>query len=186
LTPQEIQTLLSNRFGRSLTIPDPDSFQVDTPDYRLLAILSGQQSWLRVLVPIAPAAEAMTFVEEFLAANFTDTLEVRYALNQGVLWAVWQHSVAGLTPEDFDTALDRAIELKRVGIDSAFQDFATKQVREIIRVSKQRGNTLEQTIQTLDRFYAEGVMGDLGATEDIRQNMMAAWQSQLQRLWDEA
>ncbi|AFY92014.1 hypothetical protein [Chamaesiphon minutus] len=185
MTPQDIQSFLTNRFGRQLTIADADSYQVDTPDYRLLIILSAQQSWVRMLVPIAPAAEAMTFVEEFLSANFDDTLETRYAINQGVLWGVWQHSVAGLTTEDFSTAIDRSIDLKRVGIDRAFQDFATKQVKAIVSIAKQRGDTLEQTMQTLDRFYAEGVMGDIGTTEDVRKEMMTAWQYQLERLWNE-
>jgi hypothetical protein len=185
MTPEDIQPFLTNRFGTTLKIIDADSYQVDTPDYRLLIILSAGQSWLRMLVPIAPAAEAMTFVEEFLSANFDATLETRYALHQNVLWGVWQHSVAGLTIEDFSTAIEHAIELKQVGIDRAFRDFATKQVREIIRIAKQRGDTREQTMQTLDRFYAEGVMGDLGATEDIRKEMMTAWQYQLEKLWDE-
>jgi hypothetical protein len=186
VTPDDIRSLLTNRFGDTLKIAEVDSYQVDTPDYRLLLILSAQQSWLRMLVPIAPAAEAMTFVEEFLSANFDVTLETRYAIHQGVLWGVWQHSLAGLTSEDFNTAIDRAIDLKRVGIDRAFQAFATKQVKAIVTIAKQRGDTLAQTMQTLDRFYAEGVMGDLGATEDIRQEMMSAWRSQLERLWSEA
>jgi hypothetical protein len=186
MTPEDIKTFLTDRFGRGLTMPEADSYQVDTPDYRLLIILSAQQSWVRMLVPIVRAEEAMTFVEEFLSANFDATLETRYAINQGVLWGVWQHSVAGLTPEDFNTAIDRCIDLKRVGIDRAFQDFSTKQVQEIIRIAKQRGDTLEQTMQTLNRFYAEGVMGDLGATDDIRKEMMTAWQYQLERLWNEA
>jgi hypothetical protein len=186
MTPEDIQAFLTNRFGTSLKIVDSDSYQVDTPDYRLLIILSAQQSWIRMLVPIAQAAEAMTFVEEFLSANFDATLETRYAIHQGVLWGVWQHSVAGLTSVDFNLAIDRSIDLKRVGIDRAFQGFATKQVKEIVRIAKQRGDTLAQTMQTLDRFYAEGILGDLGATDDIRKEMMSAWQSQLERLWNEA
>jgi hypothetical protein len=185
VTPADIQTFLTNRFGTTLKIVDDESYQVDTLEYRLLIILSAEQSWVRMLVPIAPAADAMTFVEEFLSANFDATLETRYAVNQGVLWGVWQHSVAGLTTEDFNTAIDRSIDLKRVGIDRAFQDFATKQVKAIVTIAKQRGDTLEQTMQTLNRFYAEGVMGDLGATEDIRTEMMTAWQYQLERLWNE-
>ncbi len=185
MTPEDIQPFLTSRFGTILTVIDADSYQVETPEYRLLILLSAQQSWIRMLVPIAPAGEAMTFVEEFLSANFDATLEVRYALHQDILWGVWQHSMAGLTPEDFSKAIERAIELKQVGIDRAFRDFATKQVRHIVLIAKQRGDTLAQTMQTLDRFYAEGVMGDLGATEDIRKEMMSAWQSQLERLWNE-
>ena len=184
MTPEDIQAFLTNRFSTTLKIVDADSYQVETPEYRLLIILSAQQSWVRTLIPIAPAADASAFIEEFLSANFDDTLETRYALQQGVLWTVWQHSVAGLTSEDFSTAIDRSIELKRVGIDRAFQDFATKQVQAIVSIAKQRGDTLEQTMQTLDRFYAEGVMGDLGATEDTRKEMMTAWQQQLERLWN--
>ncbi len=186
MNPVEIQTLLTARFGEKARQLDPDSYQIDTPDYRLLVIFSAEQSWVRMLVPIAPAAEAMTFIEEFLAANFDDTLETRYALHQGVLWGVWQHSVSGLTSADFSTAIDRILELKQVGIDRAFRDFATKQVREIVKIAKQRGDTLAQTMQTLDRFYAEGIMGDLGTTEAVRQEMMTAWRYQLERLWSEA
>jgi hypothetical protein len=185
MTPEEMRSFLTNRFGATLQVVDEDSYQVETPEYRLLIILSAQQSWVRMLVPIAPAADAMTFVEEFLSANFDATLETRYAMNQGVLWGVWQHSMAGLTPADLTTAIDRSIDLKRVGIDRAFQAFATKQVKAIVSIAKQRGDTMEQTMQTLNRFYAEGVMGDLGATEDIRKEMMMAWQAQLERLWNE-
>ena len=185
MTPADIQLFLKTRFDTKPTIIDADSYQVDTPDYRLLVILSAEQTWVRILVPIAPAAEAMTFALEFLSANFDATLEARYALHQDVLWGVWQHSVAGLTTEDLNTAIDRSIDMKRVGIDRAFQDFATKQVKAIVSIAKQRGDTLAQTMQTLDRFYAEGILGDLGATEDIRKEMMSAWQSQLERLWVE-
>jgi hypothetical protein len=185
VTPEDIQIVLTSRFGSGLKIADPDSYQVDTPDYRLLVIFSAQQSWVRVLVPIAPAAEAMTFVEEFLAANFDATLETRYAISQGALWGVWQHSMTGLVRADFSAAIDRLIDLKRVGIDQAFQSFATKQVQAIVTIAKQRGDTLAQTMQTLDRFYSEGILGDLGTSEDIRQEMMSAWQQQLERLWNQ-
>jgi hypothetical protein len=182
---EELQPFLTSRFGTALTKIDEDSYQVETPEYRLMIILSAQKSWVRTLIPIAPAADAITFVEQFLYANFDATLEVRYALYEEILWGVWQHSVAGLSTEDFSMAIERSIELKQVGIDRAFRDFATKQVREIARIAKRRGDTLEQTIQTLDRFYAEGVMGDLGATEDVRQEMMTAWRYQLEKIWNE-
>lgn len=182
---EEVQPFLISRFGTALTKIDEDSYQVETPEYRLMIIFSAQQSWVRTLIPIAPAADAITFVEQFLYANFDATLEVRYAMYEEILWGVWQHSLAGLTTEDFSMAIERSIELKQVGIDRAFRDFATKQVREIARIAKRRGDTLEQTIQTLDRFYAEGVMGDLGATEDVRQEMMTAWRYQLEKIWNE-
>lgn len=185
MTPQEIQKLLVDRFGDRVEIIDADSYRIDTPELRLLIILTAEQSWVKMLVPIATADEAMTFVEEILAANFDETLETRYALHQNVLWGVFQHSLPSLIPADADRAIERLIELKQLGIDRAFREFTTKRVREIIQVAKQRGDTLEQTLQTLDRFYAEGLMGDLGASADIRQEMMGAWRFQLERLWHE-
>jgi hypothetical protein len=138
-----------------------------------------------MLVPIATGEEAMTFVEEILAANFDETLETRYALHQNVLWGVYQHGLTSLISTDASNAIERLIELKQLGIDRAFRDFTTKRVKEIIQVAKQRGDTLEQTLQTLDRFYAEGVMGDLGASADIRQEMMGAWRAQLEKFWND-
>lgn len=185
MTPQELQQLLIERFGDRVEIIEADSYRIDTPELRLLVILSAQQSWVRMLVPIATADEAMTFAEEILSANFDDTLETRYALHQNVLWGVFQHSLTSLIAPDANSAINRLTELKQLGIDRAFREFTTKRVKEIIQVAKQRGDTLEQTIQTLDRFYAEGLMGDLGASADIRQEMVGAWRYQLERWWNE-
>jgi hypothetical protein len=182
--PQELQKLLIDRFADRVEIIDANFYRIDTPELRLLVILSAEQSWVRMLVPISTAQEAMTFVEEILAANFDETLETHYALHDNALWGVFQHSLVSLIPTDANHAIDRLIELKELGIKRAFSEFATKQVKQIIQIAKQRGDSLEQTIQTLDRFYAEGVMG-MEASQDTRQEMMGGWRYQLERLWHE-
>jgi hypothetical protein len=181
----EIQTLLTEKFGTAFTVLADDSYQIETTDFRILLIFADGESWLRVLIPIVPAAEAATFWEELLSANFDRTLDCRYALHQDVLWGTFQHSVASLTSEDLLMAIDSLIQMKKLGVSPVFSEFVTKRVREIVVIAKQRGDSLEQTIQTLDRFYAEGVMGDLGSTESVRQEIMSAWRTQLTTLWAE-
>ncbi len=58
-------------------------------------------------------------------------------------------------------------------------------VRQIVQVSKLQGQSLESTLQMLDRFYEEGLMGEMGATAQSREETLAAWKYQLERLWDE-
>ena len=142
-------------------------------------------SWLRILTPITTTANADTFLKELLTANFDNTLENRYAIHQDVLWGVFQHRLTSLDPEDFGIAIERLINLKKSGVNPAFTQFVTQKVREIVRVAKLRGDSLQQTMQTLDRFYAEGMMGDLEDGAAARESMMGAWRYQLTRLWDE-
>jgi menaquinone-dependent protoporphyrinogen IX oxidase len=58
-------------------------------------------------------------------------------------------------------------------------------VREIIRVAKRQGQTLESTMKTLSRFYEEGVMGDVADSSDARNVSLEAWRYQMEKLWDE-
>jgi hypothetical protein len=53
----------------------------------------------------------------------------------------------------------------------------------IIQAAKQQNMTLEMTVQNLDRFYQEGVMGDLDASPVVRAATLDAWRNRLQRLW---
>ena len=163
----------------------PGSWQVETPDFRLLVLLSDEQDWLRLLLPIAPAQDAQPFLAQLLEANFDATQETRYALHQDVLWGVFQHTCVGLTIADFTTAIQRLIALRQAGLDDSFSRLAETQVRQIIQAAKQQGQSLESTLQTLDRFYEEGLMGDIDSSAERRQETLAAWRYQLERLWDD-
>lgn len=186
MTPHELSIELKNLFGAIAQQLAPGSWQIETPEYRLLVLLSDDQSWLRMLIPIAPAQDAQPFFEQLLEANFDRTQEIRYALQQEVLWAVFQHSCEGLTIADFKSVVDRLIEVRRQGLDECFNHLIENRVRQIIRVSKQQGQSLEATMQTLERFYQEGLMGDMAASSQAREDTLAAWRYQLARLWHEA
>ncbi len=185
MTPSDLSTELTQLFGTAARQLAPGSWQVDSPDFCLLVLLSDDASWLRLLVAIAPAQDAQPFFEQLLEANFDHTQEVRYALQQEVLWAVFQHSLAGLAIADFQAAVQRLIDLRLKGLDECFTRLIENRVRQIIHVAKQQGNSLEATLQTLDRFYQEGLMGDMTADSQARADTLAAWRYQLERLWDE-
>ncbi|MBD2021924.1 hypothetical protein H6F43_17220 [Leptolyngbya sp. FACHB-36] len=183
MTPDDISSTLADLFGESVTALAPTSWQVETSELRLLVLLSDDTSWMRILVPIAPAQDAQPFLAQLLEANFDDTQETRYALHQDVLWGVFQHSRSFLTREDFTNAVQRLRLLRQNGLDDSFSRLAEVQVRQIIRAAKQQGQTLESTLQTLDRFYEEGLLGDVDLSSEARQETLAAWRYQLERLW---
>jgi hypothetical protein len=70
-------------------------------------------------------------------------------------------------------------------LDGCFNQLVEKRIRQIIQVSKQQGLSLESTMQTLERFYQEGLMGDLSASADERNVVLAAWRRRLEELWQE-
>ncbi|MCY6490192.1 hypothetical protein [Leptolyngbya sp. GGD] len=185
MTLDELSSTLTVLFGDQVQALAPGSFQVETPQFRLLILLSEDESWVRALLPIAPAQDAEPYLEQLLESNFDVTQEVRYGLHQGVLWGVFQHAIAGLTTRDFQAALERMIALQQAGLTDLFNAFVEKQIRQIVQAAKLQGQSLEATIQMLDRFYQEGMMGDLAMGAQSREQTMDAWQRQLRRLWDE-
>jgi hypothetical protein len=181
----ELFTQLTQLFGEKVEALASGSWQVDTPEFRLLVLLSDDESWLRLLIPIAPAQDAQPFIEQLMEANFDTTQETRYALQQGVLWGVFQHSYAGLSADDFVAAVQRLIHLRQQGLNDCFNRLVEDRIRHIIYAAKQQGQSLEATLQTLDRFYEEGMLGDMQAGAEAREETLAAWRYQLSRLWEE-
>ncbi|MEO1429406.1 MAG: hypothetical protein AAFV71_10150 [Cyanobacteria bacterium J06633_8] len=186
MTPNEIADTLTELFGKSeIQVLAPGSWQVETPTFRLLILLSEDQTWLRVLLPIMPAQQAQPFLQQFFEANFDDTQQVRYAMHQDVLWGVFQHSCASLVLEDFRDAIARLISLYEVGVNDAFSRLTENKIKEIIQASKQQGKSLEATMQNLERFYAEGLMGEIEESPEGREKVLTAWRRQLERFWNE-
>ncbi len=183
---QTLQQVLSDRFGPALTLSPPDAFEVQTEAFRLLVLLSPDHSWLRLLIPIAPATEAEPFWEQLLEANFDHTQAARYALHEQVLWATLQQDLTTVTPTTLEDSIDTLLSLKQEGLDSLFNGLIEKQLRLIIIASKRQGKTLAETMQTLERFYAEGLLGGLSQSSEGREATLGAWRYQLDRLWNES
>ncbi|MEM6253732.1 MAG: hypothetical protein AAF821_12500 [Cyanobacteria bacterium P01_D01_bin.156] len=185
MTPQDIFYQLQTRFGADcLTVPAEDTWQIDTPELRLLVVVSQNQTWLQMLIPIVPLAEAQPFLKEILAANFEQTQTARYAIYEDALWGVFQHCLETLDPMDFSVALEQLLSMKATGVSSFFNDVIETRIRQLIIAAKLRGQSLEATMQTISRFYAEGMMGDM-QDSNYGERALGAWQKQLERLWPE-
>jgi hypothetical protein len=185
MNPEAITNTLKELFGDNVETPTATSWQVETPQFRLLVLLSEDGSWLRILLPIADASEAQPFFDKLLEANFDTTLETRYAIHQNVLWGVFQHNFATLTAADFSAAVAKLLALQQQGLSDFFGDLIETRIRQIIRVAKMQGQSVETTLQSLDRFYAEGMMGAMELGRESREQTLAAWRYQLERLWPE-
>lgn len=181
----QITATLKEIFGETVQFQAPDAWQVETSQSRLLVLLSEDGTWLRVLIPIASATEALPFAEQLLSANFDFTLETRYAIHEGVLWGVFQHSLSSLTTDDFKIAITHLQELHQIGLNSSFSQQIEAQIRLIIQAAKEQGQSIDATLQTLERFYEEGVMGELDQTAGERDQVLKTWRYQLERLWNE-
>jgi hypothetical protein len=137
MTPEEITNTLTEVFEPAPIQNDiPGSWQVETPDFRLLVLLSDDQSWLRLLIPIMSAEAAQPFMAQLLEANFDDTQEVRYAIHQDVVWGVFQHNRESLVRTDFTEAIARLISLQRIGISDAFSQLVDSRILQIIQAGQ--------------------------------------------------
>ena len=162
-----------------------EAWQIKNSQIHLLIILSEDRSWLRLLSPIAAASEAMSLLPQLLEDNFDTTQEVRYALNQNVLWGVYHHRLESLTAEDLEGAIASLFTLVQKGLSSSFNQLIEKQIVQIVKAAKAQGQSLESTYQTIDRFYQEGVMGGVDQNPEQREQFLVAWKAQLERLWSE-
>ncbi|MEO0869066.1 MAG: hypothetical protein AAFY17_11585 [Cyanobacteria bacterium J06642_11] len=185
MTPQDITHQLQTRFGADcLTFPAEDTWQIDTAELRLLVVVSQNQTWLQMLIPIVPLSEAQPFLKEILAANFDQTQMARYATYEETLWGVFQHCLETLDPMDFSVALDQLLSMHKSGVSPFFNDLIETRIRQLIIAAKLQGQSMEATMQTINRFYAEGMMGDM-QDSSYGEKALAAWQKQLERLWPE-
>lgn len=162
-----------------------EAWQIRNSQIHLLVILSEDRSWLRLLSPIAAASEAQSLLPQLLEDNFDTTQEARYAINQNVLWGVFHHRLESLTPEDFESAIASLVTLVEKGLSSSFNQLIEKQIVQIVKAAKAQGQSLESTYQTIDRFYQEGIMGGIDQNPAQREQFLAAWKAQLERLWSE-
>ncbi len=185
MKPEQITENLQQLFSSNIQVAPPYSWQVETEKFRLLILLSEDHSWLRVLIPIAPFSEAQPFLAQLMMANFDETQATRYALHENILWGVFQHRLETLTSDDFNAAIQQLITMGDRGLSDCFQQLIETQIRQIIKAAKMQGQTLETTLQTLERFYQEGLMGDMNQGAAAREATLAAWRYQLERLWPE-
>lgn len=182
----EISSILERLFAREDIKHDAEeAWQVKNSQIHLLVMVSEDHTWLRLLAPIASINEVKSLLPQLLEDNFDATQEIRYATNQGVLWGVFHHSLKSLTTGDLEHAISSLVALVEKGLSRPFNELIEKQIIQIIKAAKIQGQSLESTYQTIDRFYQEGIMGDIDQEPAQREKFLSAWKSQLERLWSE-
>ncbi len=186
MKPEEIASILERLFDRDCIEHKPeDTWQINNDNMTLLVILSADLSWLRLLTPIASVTEAQSLLPQLLENNFDATQEARYAIAQGVVWGVFHHPLASLIAEDLENAIANLVSLAKKGLTDAFYQLIEQRIRQIIKAAKSQGQSLEATYKTLDRLYQEGMLGGVDQDPQEREQFLAAWKFQLERLWSE-
>ena len=181
-----ITTLLKELFPENPVEQKTDnSWQVANGNITILVLLSDDNSWLRILTPIGTQKDAEPFWETLMEANFERTGEVRYGLGQNVLWGVFQQSLESLTEKNFCSAIASIVLLAEEGLSEAFQGIVENRIRQIVKAAKIQGQSKEATYQMIERFYQEGMLGGLDQPAPERENFLASWKAQLDRLWEE-
>lgn len=87
-------------------------------------------------------------------------------------------SIIFLPVADFTAAIQRLLNLKEKGISGDFNEVIENRICQVIKAAKLQG-------QTLERFYAEGLMGEIDMNSEYREKTLVAWHYQLKRLWSE-
>ncbi|AFY38288.1 hypothetical protein Lepto7376_1978 [[Leptolyngbya] sp. PCC 7376] len=188
MTPDAVTQVLTNVFpDAQINQPDRTTWKVHHAEKRfhLLVNTSKNGEMLRVFVPIAPQKDAEPYYEKLLEQNFDENKLVRYAISQNMIWGAFKYPIGILEAAQLQQALEELIELHKKNLRPFFNELAENKVREIVAAAKAQGQTMEMTMQTITRFYQEGVMGGLDQEPRQRQQALIAWQYQLERLWNE-
>ncbi|WP_448561530.1 hypothetical protein [Trichothermofontia sp.] len=183
MTFDEIELCLAQLFGNAVQTTAPGVWKIEQAGSQILILLSDDRSWVRVLLPIAPFPDVRPLIEQLFTYNFDASQETRYALHQDVLWGVFQHSRESLSAADLTAAIGRLQVLKHEGLTDCFNQFVDNRISQIIQSAKQQGQSLTATLQTLERFYDEGLLGDLAYSSEQRNAILGAWRSRLEQLW---
>lgn len=188
MTPDAISATLTEFFpDATINHTDAKTWKVHQSQARfhLLVSLSGDGQILRVFIPVASQEEAEPYHLPLLESNFNENTLVRYAVSQNLLWGVFKYPLEHLDTTVFQQVLTEMVALHQQSLSPFFNQLAEDKVREIIRAAKSQGQNIEKTMQTITRFYQEGIMGGLDQEPREQQRALLAWQYQLERLWDE-
>jgi hypothetical protein len=67
---------------------------------------------VRITIPVARAdAHDHELLLVLLSANFDRALDAHYAVYDGLVWCLFTHALASLTPDDIDRALEGVLRL---------------------------------------------------------------------------
>jgi len=79
---------------------------------RVYVMVDERHNRMRAMTPVADASPlAEEDLRKLLAANFDRALDARFALGRGVLWSLFLHPLAELTPREFRACIAQVTTL---------------------------------------------------------------------------
>lgn len=101
-----LETAVSGVKGR-------DGFwEMEISSVKVLVIADQEHNRMRVIAPAADADQVGPEVlRRMMEANFTSTLDARYAIFQGMVWAAFLHPLDTLTERELRSALNQVVTL---------------------------------------------------------------------------
>lgn len=86
----------------------PGYWTKTTGKTKVFIITDEHHNRMRVMAPVMKVSDAKPdFLRTCLEANFDRALDVRYAINDGVLWSAYLHPLKSLTKSDLDSAIEQ-------------------------------------------------------------------------------
>ncbi len=112
MTPERIVAIAKALDGQALEVGS--GIELTIADVPVLIVMDADANRIRAMVPIASAAGlAEADLMRMMQANFDTTLDARYAVARGRLWAVYIHPLAELERAQFISGLAQTVNLAR-------------------------------------------------------------------------
>ncbi len=116
--PKAEPPMTYERLGKILFALDPDArplgpgFELTVADVPVLVVTDVNADRMRAMVPIANAADlTREELERVMQANFDTTLDARYAIANGRLWAAYIHPLSLLEKDQLISGLAQTVNI---------------------------------------------------------------------------
>ncbi len=116
--PQTEPPMTYERLGKILFALDPETqpqgpgFQLTVAGFTVLVITDTSTDRMRAMVPIRSAADlSQQDMQRMMQANFDSTLDARYAIANGTLWAAFIHPLSALEKDQMISGLAQTVNI---------------------------------------------------------------------------
>lgn len=91
---------------------EPGFWKGDLDGHQLYVVTDESHDRMRIMIPVCELSDADSDTAFMaLSANFDRALDVKYALNRGVLWSLFMHPLGSLTTWEVENAVDQVYRL---------------------------------------------------------------------------
>ncbi|CAD0184788.1 hypothetical protein RUESEDTHA_01671 [Ruegeria sp. THAF57] len=121
LAAQEVEPPMTyERLGKIIFALDPEAqpqgpgFQMTVSDVSVLVITDINADRMRAMVSISSAADlSAADLQRMMQANFDSTLDARYAIANGTLWAAFIHPLSKLDKDQLISGLAQTVNIAK-------------------------------------------------------------------------